>query len=239
MAHLEQVLVPVAEGRTMRAVFAVPEVPVHRGPAVIAIHDIMGFTPDIRRIAGRLADAGYMALAPDLYDAEGSKVMCVMRTLRALRSGEGPAFTQLEAARSWLSEHQAVDSERIGVMGFCMGGGFALMFAERAPLAVAAPFYGDVPRTADGLRNICPVVAGYGERDKMFVEQGRRLVSHLGELGVANDIEFYPGVGHSFMNDHKGVFAKLGRFTPMRAGYDEAAAEDSWSRVFAFFSKHL
>ena len=95
MAHREQVAVPLGEGREMRAVLAVPNEPQHRGPGVIAIHDIMGFSPDIQRIADRLADAGYMALAPDLYDAEGPKLMCVVRTLRALQSGEGaPASAQ-------------------------------------------------------------------------------------------------------------------------------------------------
>lgn len=239
MPREETVAIPLQDGGEMRAALLLPDSLQPGSAAVVAIHDIMGLSPDIRRIARRLAAGGYVALAPDLFDGRGSQLLCVARTLRALRRGEGDAFARLEGARSWLAQHPQVDARRIGVMGFCMGGGFALLFAQRAPLAVAAPFYGDVPRDREALRGICPVVGGYGERDRLFVDAGRRLVSHLSDLGVEHDVAFYPDAGHSYMNDHEGLLARLGRFTPMHTCYDEAAAEDSWRRVFDFFGRML
>src|SRR5260370_18016088 len=89
--------------------------------------------------------------------------------------GEGAAYKDLDAARKYLQQQPGVDSTRIGVIGFCMGGGFALMFAARAPIGVAATFYGDVPKTTDQLRAVCPVLGGYGERDKMVASHSHRL----------------------------------------------------------------
>jgi len=213
------------------------------GAGVIVIHDIFGLTADTRRITRRLAETGYHALAPDLYDGLGWKLRCVARTMMDLRSGQGAAFDRLEAARAWLAERTEIDAARIGVIGFCMGGGFALLFAARKPLAAAAPFYGDVPDDAQALQGICPVVGGYGGRDRSWAPQGRRLIEHLEELGVEHDIKVYPDAGHSFMNDHRdfpnNLLMKISGFTPMHAGYNEAAAEDSWRRVFEFFSRTL
>jgi carboxymethylenebutenolidase len=127
----------------------------------------------------------------------------------------------------------------MGVAGFCMGGGFALLYAARAPLGAAATFYGDVPKRADDLRGVCPIVAGYGGRDRIFAEPGRRLDRLLAELDVERDVVHYPDAGHSYMNRHTGLLAHMGAVTPMRAGYDEAAAEDSWRRMLAFFARHL
>ena len=84
------------------------------------------------------------------------------------------------------------------------------------------------------------MIAGYGELDKSFADQGRRLEKHLTSLGIPHEVKIYPGVGHSYMNDFgSGFKAKLMRNTPMHAGYDEDAAEDSWRRMLAFFAEHL
>jgi carboxymethylenebutenolidase len=105
---------------------------------------------------------------------------------------------------------------------------------------VCAPYYGDTPSSADQLRDVCPVVAGFGALDKQFAVQGERLERHLTELGVPHDVKIYPDSGHSFMNDFgDGVMAALMRRTPMHAGYDEEASEDSWRRMLGFFSEHL
>ncbi len=209
-------------------------------PAVIVIHDILGFTADTRRICQRLA-TGPMPLvvaAPDLYAGLGPKPLCVVRTIKTLKRGEGPTFDRLAAVQKWLSCNPVVDNDRTAVVGFCMGGGFAILYSARATVAVVAPFYGDVPMDVEAIRNICPVVGGYGERDRIFAPQGHRLADHLETLQVDNDVKFYPDAGHSYMNQLTGL-AKLGAWTPMRAAYDEPAAEDSWQRVFAFFQKHL
>jgi carboxymethylenebutenolidase len=106
-------------------------------------------------------------------------------------------------------------------------------------MGVAATFYGDVPKTTDQLRGVCPVLGGYGEQDKMFAPQGRRLEKLLAELNVDRDVKIYPDAGHSFMSRNSGILASIGKISPMKAQYNPEAAEDSWKRIEAFFARHL
>ncbi|GMV84564.1 MAG: carboxymethylenebutenolidase [Dehalococcoidia bacterium] len=235
---MQQVGIPVAGGKVLRAELGMPAGEGRRA-AVIVIHEIFGLNDDIRAKAGHFADAGYVALAPDLYSILGSKPICVVRAMLSLRKREGPAFAGLEAARQWLADRPDVDPSRIGVIGFCMGGGFALVFAARAPLGAAAVFYGDVPKDEGALEGVCPVVAGYGGRDAIFGKHAERLEDHLNVLGVENDIKLYADAGHGYMSEHTGAMAKLLSWGPMKVGFRPEAAEDSWRRVDAFFADHL
>ena len=114
-------------------------------PGVVVIHDAVGLSDDIREQADRLAAAGYLAFAPDLYSR--ARLRCVLAMLSAYRSGEGEAYDDIEAARRWLAERDDCTG-RIGVIGFCVGGGFALMGAVRSDFDAAAVNYGEVPRDA-------------------------------------------------------------------------------------------
>jgi len=229
---------PSSTGAPMRAALALPD-RVEPRPAVIVIHEIFGLNDDIRRITGRFADLGYVALAPDLYDTDGARLLCIARTVMSLQRGNGPAFADLDAARTWLSARPEVDASRMGVVGFCLGGGFALLYAVRAPLGVAAAFYGDVPKTSAELQGVCPVLGGYGGRDRLFAGQGRRLEEHLTALGVPHDVRIYPDAGHSYMSHHTGMLASVAAYGPMAAGHDPSAEADSWARIKAFFAEHL
>lgn len=229
---------PAADGHSMRAAIAIPAGG-SAHPAVIVIHEIFGLNDDIRRITGRIADLGYAAIAPDLYDGYGMKLICIAQTMSALRSGRGRPFDDLDAARQFIQKQPGVDASRIGAIGFCMGGGFALMYAVRAPLGATAVFYGDVPESADKLKGVCPVVAGYGGRDRMFAAQGERLERMLSEMGIDHDVRIYSDAGHSFMNQNEGLLVTLGAYGPMHVGYNAAAAEDSWNRIEGFFARHL
>jgi carboxymethylenebutenolidase len=121
-----------------------------------------------------------------------------------------------------------------------MGGGFALLYATRAPLNVAGAFYGDVPTTAEALRGVCPVLGGFGGRDRIFAPQGERLERLLSELGVPHDVVVYPDAGHSYMSKHPpGIMTTLGAWGPMAAGFDAHAEADSWGRIEAFYRAHL
>jgi carboxymethylenebutenolidase len=152
---------------------------------------------------------------------------------------KGPAHAVVAAARRCLAERPEVDAARLGVTGFCMGGGFALLAAADDAYAVAAPFYGAVPRPTERLRGVCPTLAQYGERDRQFVGHAARLSKHLEALGVEHEVLVHPGVGHSFMNDHDTKLFALGRHLPMHAGYDAPTERLAWERLLAFFDEHM
>ncbi len=205
-------------------------------PGVVVVHEMLGLTDDIRHLARRFADSGYVALAPDLFHGLGPKPICITRTIRAYNRGGGRSLEALDAARASLAGHPEVDGSRIGVAGFCMGGGFALLLGKRSDVRVAATFYGDVPSDLDG---VCPVVAGYGGRDSLYGGMGQRLARRLDELAVHHDIVTYPDAGHSFMSKYHGLIGLVAPLPPLRAGYEEVAAEDSWNRMLAFFAEQL
>jgi carboxymethylenebutenolidase len=220
----------------LRAHLATPPVGAGPWPGVVVVHEAFGLTDDTRQQADRLSAAGYLAVAPDLFTAGGA-VRCLRSTFRDMLRGEGDAFGDLEAARRWLAERPE-SSGRIGVLGFCMGGGFALLAATRG-FDAAAPNYGLVPDHAEEvLRGACPVVASYGRRDRALRGAADRLAGTLAGLGVPHDVKEYPDAGHSFMNRHNsGPFAVLERVAGF--SYHHASAEDAWARILRFFDQHL
>lgn len=232
----EQRLIELEDGHRMRARLLLPRDGSVRA-GVVLLHDVFGFTPDIIRIGERLARHGYAALVPDLYDQpSGSRAVCVTRTLLSHTLGRGRTYATIERCREWLMTETGVTGTAL--MGFCMGGRFAILAAARQPFDVVAPFYGTVPRRAGDVAGICPVVGGWGGRDWLDGRDGEKLRRHLEKLGVEHDIVTYPEAGHSYMNDHDTLFFReVGPRSPLRARYHEAAAEDSWRRVFAFFDR--
>jgi carboxymethylenebutenolidase len=159
--------------------------------------------------------------------------------MRDLGRGTGGAFARIDAARTWLAGQPFVDASRLGVAGFCMGGGFALLDAARAPYGAAAVFYGQLPKEETAFDGICPIVAGYGGRDRSLKKAPARLEAALTARAVDHDIKVYPKAGHGYLSAHEGLFAWLNRHGPLKVGFNEAAAEDSWARVEQFFRRHL
>lgn len=234
--------VPLPDGGSLDAAVAVPK---GRGPGphrgAIVLHEMFGLNDDMRRICGHLADNGYVALAPDLY-SHGNKAVCLTRVLLAAssKSAQRAVLDDIAAARDALAQRDDVDAERIAVIGFCAGGGFALAFAaERPGVRAASVNYGVVPKKAGELSDVCPVVASYGQEDKLFVGHAERLRSHLESLGVPHDVKVYEGAGHSFLSYDNGPGWLLKVPSPMNVGYNEEAAADAWSRIFDFFDRHL
>ncbi len=212
--------------------------PVGHGPwpGVVVLHEAFGLTDDIREVAGRFAAAGYLALAPDLYSDGGAR-RCLVATFRALSAGRGKALTDIEAARSFLAENEDCTG-KVGVVGFCMGGGFALLTAGRG-FDAAAPNYGVLPGDLDGaLERACPVVASYGAKDRPLRGAAATLDAALERHGVVHDVKEYRDAGHSFFNRHG-----LGPLGPVLrvagVGFHEPSAEDGWRRILAFFDAHL
>jgi carboxymethylenebutenolidase len=205
-------------------------------PGVVVIHEAFGLNDDIRRKADQFAAHGYLALAPDLYRGK-HWIRCIRGVFQQLRAGSGPAFDALEAARGTLAGRDDC-SGRVGVIGFCLGGGFALLCAPRTGFAVASVNYGDVPKDAEAaLRGACPIVASYGGRDPMGTKPPERLQRALTVLEIPHDVKVYPGVGHRFLTQATGAGAVLARFA--RMNYVEADAADAWQRIYAFFGEHL
>jgi carboxymethylenebutenolidase len=207
-------------------------------PGVVSIHEAWGLDPNMRRLADRLATMGYLTLAPDLYSDGGAK-RCVAATVKAMSSGTGKAFADIAAAQDWLQA--APDcTGKVGVIGFCMGGGFALLVAPRG-FDAAAVNYGILPRHRDEvLAGACPIVASYGRRDIANLGAARKLTATLDRLGVEHDVKEYPHSGHSFLNEAMGgprLLRPLLYVTGFRP--DPLVAEDAWTRIDAFFAEHL
>jgi carboxymethylenebutenolidase len=204
-------------------------------PAVLVICESFGLNDDIRRISRRFADNGYLAAAPDLLTGD-LHIRCVLRAMSALRKGRGQAVDDLEATIAALQARP--DVATVGAAGFCMGGGFALLLGCRRKVAAAGVFYADI-RGRDDLAQTCPLVGGYGGKDRTIGPHGRRLIAALDDLGIEHDIRMYDDAGHSYMNRAgKPILAALSR-PFLRVEYNEQAAEDSWRRMLEFFGRHL
>jgi len=207
-------------------------------PALVLVHELFGLDDEMRRHADRLAGMGYLVLAPDLV-SRGNRALCLARTMTALRRGRGRTFEDLDAARAALARDPRCTGD-IGVIGFCMGGGFALLLAGRPGWDVAVANYGAVP-DAEVLEGACPVVASYGGRDLYLRGAARTLRTTLAEKGVPHDVEEYPAAGHAFLNEsHSEPWWALpmSRLV-MRVGPEPASAAHAWGRVEAFLAAHL
>src|SRR5271169_2665377 len=203
-------------------------------PGVVVIHDAFGYVPDNEAVSERIAQAGFVALTPNMF-ARGGRVRCVARVMRELLTKRGRALDDILATRDHLQSMPECTG-RVGIAGFCMGGGYALIMSPKG-FSASAPFYGTpLPRElSETLDGACPIVASFGGRDPMGVGAPKKLQQVLDYKGVTSDVKVYPGAGHGFAN--KLPAQPLLRIAGF--GYNEAATEDAWARVFAFFGEHL
>jgi carboxymethylenebutenolidase len=226
---------PAAGGGTVPGYLAVPG-GAGPWPGVVVIHEAFGLNGDIRAKADELARHGYLALAPDLYGGK-SWIRCVKAAFGQLRAGRGPAFDALDAARAFLAG-RADGTGKAGVIGFCLGGGFALLCAPRPGFGAAAVNYGEVPADAEqALAGACPVVGSFGGRDRTLKAAPETLERALAVLEVPHDVKVYPGAGHRFLTRSTGAEAVLAKVTGM--SYQEQDAADAWERIYAFFGQYL
>ncbi len=239
-AQLIELTLPGTPGGSagLTAVLGIPAGP-GPWPGVVLVHEAFGLTDVMRRQVARMAEAGYLALMPDLF-TEGGPRRCLMATFRALQAGEGRAFVDIESARTLLIGRPDCTGE-VGVLGFCMGGGFALVAAARG-FDAASVNYGRLPGDLDAaLDGACPIIASYGATDASLKGAAAKLEAALERSAVPHDVKEYPGAGHAFLNDAESG-PRAVRFMLRRilgAGPDPVAAADAWRRIDAFFGEHL
>ena len=235
-------LPPVLPGASphLRGVLGVPD---GEGPwpGVVMVHEAFGLTPTMRRQVERMADAGFVVIMPDLF-VEGGVRKCLRSTFRDIFAGEGRTFDDVETARQALVARGDCTG-KVGVLGFCMGGGFALMAASGRGFDAVSANYGRLPKDMQSvLSGACPIVGSYGGRDRSLKGAATKLDSELTRLHVPHDVKEYPTAGHSFLYDNRGDLPKL--LAPvlgkvLGAGPDPVAAADAWQRIDAFFAEHL
>ena len=201
------------------------------GPGVIVIQEWWGLTDHIASVTDRLAAEGFVALAPDLYGGKVAHDADEAMTLLTELPVEGAA-RDLSGAVDYLLAQDAVTSQKVGAIGFCMGGGFVLMLAAQQGdrIGAAVPFYGvgpGVPSTYTGVR--AAVQGHYAEQDGMYpVDQARALETQIREeAGVEVEFHYYPA-GHAFHNDEN-----------LMGTYDEEQAKVAWGRAVDFLRSHL
>lgn len=201
------------------------------GPGVIVIQEWWGLDDHIADVADRLAGEGFVALAPDLY---GGKVAHDSDEAGAMMSSlpVEKAAQDLGGAVDFLLGHEAMTSDKVGAVGFCMGGGFVLLLAAQQgdKVGAAVPFYGVGPAVPESYTGItAPVLGIYGTQDGFYPADAARAQEEQirVEAGVPVEFVFYDA-GHAFHNDKD----RMGTF-------DAEAAQDAWARTVAFLRSNL
>ena len=199
-----------------------------KAPAVIVVHEGWGLNAQIRSVARRLAAEGYVAIVPDLYHGkvtdEPEQAQALSRTLES-----EAVLADLDATMAWLTAQPRVQPGRVGVVGFGMGGTFALEYAIHEPSVRAAVMFYGAPITNAG--RLAPlkaqVLAHFGQLDEGIPEDKvNEFRLALSTSGRAGEVHTYPGAGHAFMND-------------ARPSYQAESARRAWARTLAFLQKQV
>lgn len=208
-------------------------------PGVVVIHEALGADDVMRRHTERMAEAGYLTLMPDLF-SDGGVRSCLVTTFRDLLRGKGKAFADIEAARRELVADPDCTGQ-VGVIGFCLGGAFALVVAGTGRYDVSSANYGRPAADLDALlQDSCPLVASYGGRDLAMRGVADQLEKVLTRHGIDHDVKEYPNAGHCFLNDAENAPVWSRPITRIaNIGPHPASAQDAWQRIETFFARHL
>lgn len=228
---------------TLKAYVAEPSHGGHQHPAVIVVQEWWGLDDHIKDVARRLANEHYFAIAPDLYSRQGNKVATDPNVAGELMSGlkQTDGIDDLLSTIDWLKAQSSVRASHIGVIGFCMGGSYAMALAcVSRDIKAAAPFYGEIP-SDDSLQNLgCPIFYAYGENDSWIQRRDvDRLAGSLKKLNKPGEVKVYAGwfrrkgkrksrrISHGFFNDTRPDV------------YSAKDARDAWERSLRLFEQNL
>lgn len=228
MTEIKSMMIKYLSGKdTVSAYFAEPD---GQGPfpALIVIHEWWGLNDWVKKDAEKFADSGYAALAIDLYHGKNTDSP---EEARKLSSGvdQEQASTDLKSAYEYLSSRKEVNQNKIGSIGWCMGGGYSLRAAVNLPGIKACNInYGALITDVSTLKKLNgPVLGIFGEKDQNLTPtKVKAFQDSLNQAGIKNKIIIYPGVGHAFMN-------------PNNSGHNEEITEQAWSEIFTFFDNNL
>lgn len=197
--------------------------------AILVCHENRGLTPHIRDVARRFAKEGYVALAVDLLAREGGTPSRDPDQVPGLLTGAGTErhVADFAAGLKYLQTVDGVDGKRIGMTGYCFGGGVTWAAATQIPeLKAAVPFYGPAPDLAAVKNTKAAVLGVYAENDTRITGGLEPLRTALNAAGVVNQMTIYPGVGHAFHND-------------TGSAYNEGPATKAWADTLAWFAKYV
>jgi len=207
-------------------------------PGVVVMHDAFGLGDDIREQADWLAASGYVALVPDLYNGR-SMVRCIKSIGAQLMAQHGDVFRQIEVARSHVAGLPTCTGT-VGVIGYCLGGAFALLLAARPGYSAAAVNYGPLPKNLDEvLAGSCPMVASYGARDLSLKGAAKKVQLSLQAHGVPADVQEYPNARHAFINRNAALSPLTVIMRVAGIGHDHESAADAKRRILEFFDAQL
>jgi carboxymethylenebutenolidase len=223
----ETVQFPSSTG-TISGFLATPATP-GRHPALVVIHEWWGLTDWVKEQAEKLAGQGYVALAVDLYRGkvatDPGEAHELMRALAQDR-----AVSDLKAAFTYLGTRKDVERDRIGSIGWCMGGGYSLQLAIHEPrLAACVVNYGALPTDPSDIQRIAgPVLGNFGAEDRGITPSDVKAFERaMKGMNRSIDVKIYDGAGHAFENPGN------------KMGYRPEAAADAWARTVAFLNKTL
>lgn len=229
MPQIEVLIVSVhranAKG-TMDSFFAKPE-GAGPFPGMIVIHEIFGLNDNIRQISREFAEQGYAVLAVDLF-SNRSRALCMMQIFSGMlfRPLNNSMLDDLNSAFNFLKQTQGVDADRIGAVGFCMGGAYALQMAITSTgMKAASVFYGANPKPLDAVAQACPIMGSYPDKD-FTTKAAHELEASLVNYNVPHDIKIYENTQHSF-------------YSQQRSPFEVEASKDAWQRMLKFFGEHL
>ena len=198
-------------------------------PGVVVIQEWWGLVPHIKDVAERFAREGFVALAPDLYHGQVADEPDEARKL-AMALDAQRAVQEIAAAARYLKKLPNVTPQKVGVVGWCMGGGLSLSTAAHHGdlIGAAVAFYGRPLTAGDTAKLTVPVLGLYAEHDHGIpVEAVHAFAAEMEQQQVPHEVHVYPGTSHAFFNDTRPQI------------YAAVAAQDAWQKTLAWFGKYL